>query len=81
MAEKQLKVTNIATGKTWMKTADEIKAMKSNPTLASRFKFEKEVDAPAMAPKIDAPKPAPAPMPQQPQTPPAQPQANQENKA
>lgn len=77
MADKQLKVTNIATGKTWMKTADEIKVMKSNPTIANRFKFEKEVDAPAMSPKIEAPKP----IPQQPQSPPAQPQANQETKA
>lgn len=79
MADKQLKVTNIATGKTWMKTADEIKAMKANPTIASRFKFENEVDAPAMAPKIEAPKPPSQP--QQPQSPPAQPQANQETKA
>lgn len=81
MADKQLKVTNIATGKTWMKTADEIKAMKANPTIASRFKFEKEVEAPEMAPKIEAPKPATVPIPQQPQSPPAQPQANQETKA
>lgn len=63
MAEKQLKVTNIATGKTWMKSADEIKVMKSNPTIASRFKFEKEVDAPVMAQKIEAPKATPAPQP------------------
>lgn len=60
----QLKVTNIATGQTWMKTTDEIKVMKANKTLSGRFKFEKEADAPPLANKIAAPA--------QPATPPAQ---------
>lgn len=57
MAEKLLKVTNIATGKVFMKSADEVKAIRGNKVLAGRFSFEKEVAAPEMASKIPAPKP------------------------
>jgi hypothetical protein len=60
----QLKVTNIATGQSWMKTPDEIKVMKANKTLSGRFKFEKEADSPPLANKIAPPaQPAPAPSP------------------
>jgi len=54
--QKLLKVTNIATGKTWMKTIKEVEALKKNKVLAPRFIFEKEVAAPEMAPKISAAK-------------------------
>lgn len=50
--QKLLKVTNRATGKTWMKTPDQVKALQANKILAPRFIFEKEIAVPEMAPKI-----------------------------
>lgn len=53
--DKKLKVTNISTGKVFMKSADEIAMIKASH-IASRFSFEKEVDAPKMADKISSKK-------------------------
>jgi hypothetical protein len=54
--QKLLKVTNRATGQVWMKTPEQVEALKKNKIMAPRFSFEKEVPAPEMAAKISAPK-------------------------
>lgn len=77
MAEqKTLKVTNIATGQVFMKTLDEIKAIKASKVLKGRFTFEKEADTPPLANKIAPSQPAqvPAPKPAE-QTKPTEPDA------